>query len=76
MNKQKRTELQSIIEELRASQNRIEIVMDDEQECFDNLTEGLQQTERGQRMEETVDILSSAIDSIEEAINALEEASA
>ncbi|SCW63474.1 hypothetical protein SAMN05660484_02175 [Eubacterium ruminantium] len=44
-------------------------VMNEEEHCFDNLTEGLQQTQRGMQMEENVDTLSEIIDKIDEIID-------
>ena len=48
---------------------------DEEQDSFDNLPEGIQESERGQKMEEAIDAMDSAMDSISEAIEHLEEAS-
>lgn len=75
MNNNRRKELQSIKSDLNVLNQRLEAVMDDEQTSFDNLTEGLQATERGAAMEEAIDNISSAIDSIDEAIEYIEEAS-
>lgn len=74
MNNEKRKKLYTIIDDMRKLQGRIESIMDDEQDCFDNLPEGLQQSVRGQQMEEAVDNLSLAIDSIDEVILSIEEA--
>lgn len=43
----------------------LESVRDDEQSAFDNLPEGLQQSERGQAMEQNVSYLDDAISSLE-----------
>ena len=74
MNNQRRKELDKIIKVLEETRNKIESVMGEEQDCFDNLSEGLQQAMRGQQMEEAIDSLSAAIDSVDEAIGAIEEA--
>jgi hypothetical protein len=42
---------------LSEAQEIIESIKDGEQEKFDNLSEGLQQTEKGQKFEETVSTL-------------------
>lgn len=76
MNKARRTELANIREGLEMYKGRLEAVMDEEQNAFDNLSEGLQATMRGSMMEEAIDNMSSAIDSIEEAIDYIDEASA
>ena len=75
MNKERRRELSKIVGELKALKERVEAVMNEEQYGFDNLSEGLQQTMRGEAMEEAVSNLESAIESIDEAIDAIEEAS-
>jgi hypothetical protein len=73
MNNVRRKVLRSIIEELERTKDRIDGVLDAEQCAFDNLSEGLQCTERGEAMEEAVDIMETAIDSLDEAIGGLEE---
>ena len=47
---------------------------DEEQDGFDNLSEGLQCSERGVAMEEAASNLDSASDSIQDAIDNIEEA--
>lgn len=74
MNNQRRKELSAIIDELNSLSERLGNIMDDEQFSFDNLTEGLQQTMRGQQMEEAISNMEAGIDSIEEAVSYIEEA--
>lgn len=61
----------------------LEAVRANEQEAFDNLSEGLQQAERGQNMEQAIQYLDTAIDAVdtlaelddlEEAMSALDDA--
>lgn len=47
----------------------IETIRDEEQEKFDNLPEGLQQSENGQKFEEIVSSLDEAISNLQDAIN-------
>lgn len=68
MNKQRRKELSDIVDILSNVTNGLERVRDEEQDCFDNLPEGIADSERGQKFEEAVDYLDEAISSIEEAI--------
>ena len=75
MNNQKRKELNRATALLEEAREIIESVLDEEQDNYDNLTEGLQQTMRGQYMEEAIENMESAIDSIDDAIGALEDAS-
>ena len=74
MNNQKRKELYRAIELLEEAQGIVETIMDEEQDCFDNFTEGLKQTMRGQDMEEAIGNMEMAIDSISDAVSAIEDA--
>lgn len=72
MNKIRRKELARIIEKLEALdalraeiQEEIESVMDEEQEAFDNMPEGLQESERGEQMQEYIDAMQYAMDDLE-----------
>lgn len=73
MNKIRRKELAHIVAKLETLEalrleikEELEAVMDEEQEAFDNLPESLQESERGQQMQEYVDALESAVDDLEE----------
>lgn len=67
MNKQTRKELEEVSFDLLELILKVEYIRDEEQEKFDNLPEGLQESERGQKFEETVDALEEVINSLEEA---------
>lgn len=71
MNKQRRTRIEKIAASLAELQSDIGLVRDDEWEAFDNLPEGLQESERGDRMQEVIDCLEEAISNIDEAIENL-----
>lgn len=73
MNKDRRKELQNLISKLGELESLrdeikedIEAVRDEEQEYYDNMPEGLQQSDRGYAAEE-------AISNIEDAINTLDD---
>lgn len=74
MNKQGRAELERASKLLDEARSIIEAVGEEEQEKFDNLTEGLQAAERGQRMEEVAEVLAEQVEAIGEVLTALEEA--
>lgn len=65
------TKLMVQIEELRSD---LECLLDEEQEAFDNMPEGLQYSERGERMEEIISYIEDAVGSLEEVNENLEEA--
>jgi hypothetical protein len=53
---------------------QVQAVADEEQEAFDNLSEGLQQSAMGQRIGEAVDFLTAASDSLTEVEGHLNDA--
>lgn len=52
MNKQDKKQLQEAINLLENAKSILQTLADAEQEKFDNLSEGLQQSEKGQKFEE------------------------
>jgi hypothetical protein len=61
---------------LQGAKDKVEEIKDEEQEAFDNLSEGLQQAERGQRMEEVIGILDDAESEISDTLEKIGEAAA
>lgn len=55
-------------------QTSLEEIKDEEQECYDNLPEGIQCSERGDAMTEAVEYMETAYDNIQEAIDNISEA--
>lgn len=75
MNKVRRNKINQLIEKLTDNKKELEIIASEEEESFDNMTEGLQATMRGMNMEDAIDNLNTAIECIEEAIDYMREAS-
>lgn len=73
MNKQQRKELQGYADSLEEIKSNIETMMEEEQDKLDNMPESLQESERGEAMQEAIENLESASSSLEEAIGYLEE---
>ena len=73
MNKARRKRISDAIEKLEKIMAEFEDIRDDEQDCFDNLPENLQYSERGETMEEAVDVLDTVLDNINDAIDAARE---
>ena len=69
MNKENRKELEKAISLIEDAKQIIESIKDDEQDKFDNLPEGLQQSERGEKFEENVSVLDDALSQLEEVID-------
>jgi ATP-dependent helicase/DNAse subunit B len=72
MNKLRRKELTRIIEKLERLEalrleikDELEAVLEEEQEAFDNLPESLQESERGQQMQEYIDAMDGALDELD-----------
>lgn len=59
---------------LDSAKSVVEEVGSDEQESFDNMTEGLQKSERGQRMEEVAGSLDEANSDISNLSSSIQEA--
>ena len=81
MNKERRRELAKICKELKMVQDtiddldyRIEYELDAEDYGFNNLTEGLQATARGQAMENAIDAMDDARRALKRAQNEIIEA--
>lgn len=74
MNAQRRKEIEAAIELIRQGQSQLEDLMNEEQDYYDNMPEGLQSSERGEMAEAAISALESAISGCEDAINNAEEA--
>ena len=74
MNKQRRKELNVIIDKLTELRDLLENLKDEEQDYFDNMPENLQYSERGERAEEAVMSLEEALDNIDSVVESIEEA--
>ena len=61
MNRERRAELQRII-------NSLQSVIDAEQNAYDNMPEGIQESERGDAMEAGLDSFNEAKDLLEEQL--------
>ena len=73
MNKQDRKVIEKWIENLDEIKCGVEEMMENETEKLDNMPEGLQESERGEKMQEGIDQLDYANNSLEEAIGYLRE---
>jgi len=82
MNNQRRKTITDLVKQIEAMKDKIEDefkeaseqIAGEEQDAFDNLPEGLQESEKGQRMEEAVDAINEADQGFDEAISGLDEA--
>lgn len=73
MNKQDRKQLENAVDSIRESLATIEDIANNETEKFDNLPEGLQMGEMGEKLAENGERLESAHDEIESALDEVQE---
>lgn len=71
MNKNDRKELQKAMSLLEEARSILDCIADQEQEKYDNLTDGLQQTDRGQQYEANAEDLNEFVDCIDNVIGDL-----
>ncbi len=71
MNKARRISITKIADSLQALKSDVESIQSEEQDAYDNLPESLQDSERGDRMQEAIDNLDDAMTLIDEAVTAL-----
>jgi len=73
MNAQGRKEIAKHIASLDEIKSKLKSMKDDEEMKYDNMPEGLQESERGDQMQEAIDALDNAVASLDEAIDSLNE---
>ena len=74
MNKQRRSNLESVIRDIRSSAYAVDRAKDEEYDSMMNLPENLSNSDRYTAMEDAVDNLGDAIGNLEEAIENIEAA--
>ena len=73
MNKARRKQIAEAIALIEQAQTILADVAADEQEAFDNMPEGLQQADNGQKMEEAIRTLEEKNSDLETTIDELRE---
>lgn len=73
MNKQRRKRLEEASKLIAKAQEIIEEVKDEEQEAHDNLPESIQYGEKGQQMEEYIDMLDEAYGQCDDLMSIIDE---
>lgn len=73
MNKNRRKQLEDICKKLEELNDKLDGILSDEQDYFDNMPENLQGSMRGSDSEEAIDLMEEAIGSIEAAIDTINE---
>lgn len=73
MNAARRKELKRALEMLDAAKTILEQVAEEEQEAYENLPEGIQDSERGEQIYDNADTLSGYMDDLDDMMSAIEE---
>ena len=73
MNAARRKELKRALEMLDAAKTILEQVAEEEQEAYDNLPEGIQDSEKGEQIYDNADTLSGYMDDLDDMMSAIEE---
>lgn len=74
MNKVRRTSLMNLQDIINKAKEKLEELLEEEEEARDNLPENLLNSERYERAEAACDNITDAINSLEEAMSYIEEA--
>lgn len=76
MNQARRRVIAEVLNELADLRSRIESVQSDEQDAYDNMPEGLRESDRGQAAEEACSNLENALSAFDEIESCLNDAAA
>lgn len=72
MNNNRRKQITALSEQLSTIKDELENLMSEEQDYYDNMPEGIQAGEKGDKSEEALGEMQSAIDGIDDVISSLE----
>lgn len=73
MNKERRKNLEKVQEKLLEVQADLQWIREEEEDAFDNLPESLQDSEKGESMQEAISTMEEIDSSIQDAIDSLSE---
>ena len=73
MNKVRRQSIKEAIDLIQQANEILAEVGDEEEEAFDNMPESLQEGERGEQMQEYIDMIDEANEAIDDLIGNLSE---
>ena len=74
MNKKQRNQIEKWIDSINEIKDGVESMQEEEQDKLDNMPENLQESERGEQMQNGIKNLEAAASSLEEAIDNLNDA--
>ncbi len=71
MNKKRREQIYAVISQLKINEDRLRLILAEEENAFDSMPENLQSSLRGEESEEAIDILTDAVDDLSKIIDEL-----
>lgn len=74
MNQARRKQIKKVIEQIELAKDKLQNVLNEEEETFDNMPENLQGSIRGDESQEAMDAMNEAIelmDEVNEVLNGL-----
>lgn len=74
MNKEGRKRLSDLLSKIEEIEGEISTIKDEEQDKFDNLPEGLQASDKGTQIEETIGYLEEAENCLQELMSNIDNA--
>lgn len=72
MNNERRKRIRSLIEKLSSDKELLEMISSEEEEAFDNMPEGIQESQMGENSQEAIELLGDALNSLDECIDSLD----
>lgn len=75
LNSARRKKINSVVNDLKNMRDIIDGILNEEQEVFDNTPENIQDSYKGERMQDAISQLEDSVENIEYAIESLEAAS-
>lgn len=76
MNNRRRADLRNAADFIRQAKQLVDMVKNQEEFSYDNLPEGIADSERGEKMECAIDLLDEASDDLDSALDKINDAKA
>lgn len=73
MNKERRKRIEAIQDKIAELQTELQDIRDEEEEAYDNLPCGIQDSEMGEGMQEAIDTMENVDNSLQDAYDSLGE---
>ena len=71
MNNNRRKKILEVIKMIDTTKNYLEIILEEEEECFDNIPENLQYSARGEDSQDAIDNMNEALEKLSDSIEYL-----